>query len=70
VRLAAAGTLGALAAAFALLNLNDVKVHWLIATGKTPLIVVIAVAFVLGAVADRLLIIRGRRRQRPPDAAP
>jgi uncharacterized integral membrane protein len=68
MRLAASATLGALVAAFALLNLGDVKVHWLIATGKTPLIIVIAVAFVLGVIADRLLIIRGRRRQRPPDS--
>jgi uncharacterized integral membrane protein len=60
-QIAAAG-LGALITAFALLNLGDVKVHWLIATGRTPLIVVIAVAFLFGVVVDRL-VIRARRKR-------
>jgi uncharacterized integral membrane protein len=62
-RLAAAGLVGAVITAFALLNLGDVKVHWLVATGKTPLIVVIAFAFVLGILVDRLAI-RARRKRR------
>jgi Flp pilus assembly protein TadB len=62
-RLIAAGVLGALIAVFALLNVGDVKVHWLIATGHTPLIVVIALAFILGMLVDRLLI-RARRKRR------
>ena len=45
-----------------LLNLGDVKVHWLVATGRTPLIVVIALAFVLGMIVDRL-VIRARRKR-------
>lgn len=61
-RMVAAALLGALVAIFALLNLDDVKVHWLFATGRTPLIVVIVLAFVLGAALDRLFVIRGRRR--------
>ena len=63
-RLISAAVLGAVVAAFALLNLGDVKVHWLVTTGQSPLILVIAVAFVLGVAVDRLLVIRGRRRQR------
>ena len=63
LRLIAAGLLGALIAVFALINLNDVKVHWLIATGRTPLIVVIVLAFLLGILADRLLLARARRKR-------
>ena len=62
-RVAAAGLIGAVITAFALLNLGEVKVHWLVATGKTPLIVVIAFAFVLGLIVDRLAV-RARRRRR------
>lgn len=63
-RLISAGVLGALVTAFALLNLGDVKVHWLVTTGRTPLIVVIALAFVLGIIVDRLVIRARRRRAR------
>jgi uncharacterized integral membrane protein len=58
----AAVLIGTLVAVFALINLNDVKVHWLIATGQTPLIVVIVLAFVLGILADRLLLARAKRK--------
>ena len=60
----AAGVVGAIIAAFALLNLDDVKVHWLVTTGQTPLIIVIAFAFVLGMLVDRL-VIRARKKRRP-----
>jgi len=64
-RLTAAALIGALVAAFAVVNLNDVKVHWVITTGQTPLIVVIVLAFLLGVVADRLLLLaRAKRRRR------
>jgi uncharacterized integral membrane protein len=63
-RVVAAGVLGAIIAAFALLNLDNVKVHWLVTTGQTPLIVVIAFAFILGMVVDRL-VIRARKKRRP-----
>ena len=62
-RLVAAGIIGALIAAFAVVNFNHVKVHWIITTGQTPLIIVIAVAFLLGMLVDRLLI-RARRKRR------
>jgi len=63
-RLIAAVILAALVTAFAVANLDDVKVNWLIGTGQTPLIVVIAVAIVLGILVDRLIIFRAKRRQR------
>lgn len=61
-RLISAAVLGAVITAFALLNLDHVKVHWLIATGQTPLIVVIAFAFLLGMLVDRLVIRAKRKR--------
>ncbi len=49
---------------FAVLNLNQVKVNWIIGSGKAPLIVVIVISLLVGIVltygADRL----GRRRRR------
>ena len=62
-RVIAAGVIAALVVVFALINLNDVKVHWLIATGQTPLIVVIGLAFLLGIVADRLLLARAKKKR-------
>ena len=62
-RLIAAAIVGALITVFAVVNLNDVKVHWVFATGQTPLIVVIGIAFVLGVMVDRL-VIRARRKRR------
>jgi uncharacterized integral membrane protein len=62
-RVIAGGVVGAIVVVFAVINLNDVKVHWLIATGQTPLIVVIALAFLLGIVADRLLLARAKRKR-------
>ena len=61
-RMIAAVLIGAVVAVFAVINLGDVKVHWLIATGQTPLIVVIVLAFGLGILADRLLLVRAKRK--------
>jgi uncharacterized integral membrane protein len=42
---------------FAVLNLKDVKVDWIVGSGKAPLIIVIVVSVLIGAVlsyfADR-----------------
>ena len=62
-RLIAVGIIGALIAVFAIVNLDQVRVHWLVTTGKTPLILVIGVAFLLGIVVDRLAIRARRKRQ-------
>ena len=63
-RVILAAVVGALVAVFALLNLNDVKVHWLFATGQTPLIVVVVLAFLFGVLTDRLLLALARRKRR------
>jgi uncharacterized integral membrane protein len=53
---------GGLIVAFALLNRKDVEVNWILGTWSTPLIVVIAISFLLGLAGGFLL--RGRRRGR------
>ena len=58
-RTIAAFGLGGLGAVFAVLNFDDVDVNWVFGTWSTPLIVVIALSFVLGAGAG-LLIARRR----------
>jgi len=63
-QLVAAGIIGALVAAFALANLGNVKVHWLFWTHETPLIVVVVLSFLLGILADRLVLVRAKRKQR------
>ncbi len=63
-RLVASAIIGAVVAAFALLNLDNVRVHWIVATGQTPLILVIVLAFLLGMAADRLFVVRAKRRRR------
>jgi uncharacterized integral membrane protein len=49
--------------AFALLNLNQVRVHWILGSGHAPLIIVIVISLLVGVVltyfADRL----SRRRR-------
>ena len=62
-RTAAAAILGAVAAAFAVINLDDVEVDWLVGSWQTPLIVVIVISMLLGAGLDRLLVRRARKRK-------
>ncbi len=61
-----AGGMIALAAVFilfALLNLNEVKVNWIVGSGHVPLIIVIVISLLVGIVltysAERL----GRKRR-------
>ena len=61
-RLVAGTILGALAAAFALLNLDKVEVNWILGSGRTPLIIVIAVSFALGAGLSSLLTAKKKRK--------
>lgn len=62
-RLAVVAVLAALATAFALLNLNHVKVNFIVVTRHPPLIVVIviclAAGYIIGAITSRQL---ARRR--------
>ena len=48
-RLVVVAGVSALAALFAVLNLDEVEVNWIVGTFDTPLIVVIAVSIVVGA---------------------
>jgi uncharacterized integral membrane protein len=48
-RTVAAVGLGGLAAAFAVLNVEEVEVNWILGTWSTPLIIVIAVSLLIGA---------------------
>jgi uncharacterized integral membrane protein len=47
---------------FALVNFDKVKVHWIVTTSSTPLIVVIVLSFLLGVAADRIAVRRARRK--------
>jgi uncharacterized integral membrane protein len=49
-RRAALIILAALITAFAVLNLGDVKVNWIVGSGRAPLIIVIAVALLVGVL--------------------
>jgi uncharacterized integral membrane protein len=54
VRLVAVAAASALAALFAVLNLEEVEVNWIVGTWDTPLIVVVALSMVLGAALGYL----------------
>jgi uncharacterized integral membrane protein len=49
LRTVAAFGLGGLGALFAVLNVDEVEVNWILGTWSTPLIIVIALSFVMGA---------------------
>jgi uncharacterized integral membrane protein len=51
--------LGAVVALFAVLNLDEVKVSWIVGTWQTPLIIVISISVIVGAAIGWLL---ARRR--------
>ena len=48
---------------FAVLNTDEVKVHWIFGTTETPLIIVIAVSAIVGAV---LALFAQRQRGKRP----
>jgi len=58
-RQVAAVALAAVGGVFAAVNLDDVKVNWILGTWKTPLIVVIALSLVIGSALGFLV---SRRR--------
>jgi uncharacterized integral membrane protein len=68
-RLTAAAVLGALVVAFAVVNLSNVKVDWIVGSAHSPLILVIAVSVLIGAGIDRLAVRRARTRSKSPDAS-
>ena len=58
-RQVAALVLAALGIAFAVLNLDEVKVNWILGNWRTPLIIVIALSMLVGAALGFLV---SRRR--------
>jgi uncharacterized integral membrane protein len=62
LRLLGAVIAAVLVTVFAVVNVDEVEVNWLVGTWSTPLIVVIAVSTLFGAALDRLLQVRSRRR--------
>lgn len=64
MRLICAGGLGALAVAFALLNVSKVEVDWIVTSSHTPLIIVIAVSLLAGAALGFLAARRSAKTQR------
>jgi uncharacterized integral membrane protein len=58
----AAVAVGALLIAFGLSNRNDVPIDWLVGTTNTPLIVVIVVSALLGAILGAAAV-RGRSKR-------
>ena len=61
-RVVAAAVLGALFALFAVLNSQSVRVHWLVTTTTLPLIVVIVLGALIGALVYGLITWRHRRQ--------
>jgi uncharacterized integral membrane protein len=47
---------------FAVLNFDDVKVHWIIGSGRAPLIIVIVISLLVGIVLTHFAERRSRRR--------
>jgi uncharacterized integral membrane protein len=62
-RTIAAAVLGGLIVLFAVLNLDEVEVNWIVATWETPLIVVIAVALAIGGALGYLVSVRRKGRR-------
>ncbi len=67
-RLTAGLILGGLGLVFALINLGDVKVDWIVGSAHSPLILVIVVSVLIGVGIDRVVVRRARKRAKPPDA--
>ena len=57
------GVMSGLGVVFAVLNLDEVSVNWIIGTWDTPLIIVIAISVLVGAALGYLA---ARRRQSAP----
>jgi uncharacterized integral membrane protein len=55
--------LAALLIAFAVLNLNQVKVDWIVGSGHAPLIIVIVISVLVGIVFTHLVERVGRKRR-------
>jgi uncharacterized integral membrane protein len=65
-RLVAGLILAAVGLAFALVNLRNVKVDWIVGSAHSPLILVIAVSVLIGVGIDRVVVSRARKRRKSP----
>ena len=65
-RLIAGLILGGVGLAFALVNLSNVKVDWIVGSAHSPLILVIAVSVLIGVGIDRVVVSRARKRIKSP----
>jgi uncharacterized integral membrane protein len=61
-RLIAGLVIAGLGLAFALVNLGNVKVDWIVGSAHSPLILVIIVSVLIGVGLDRVLVRRARKR--------
>jgi uncharacterized integral membrane protein len=66
-RLVAGLILAGVGLAFALVNLGNVKVDWIVGSAHSPLILVIVVSVLIGAGIDRIAVSRARKRSKTPD---
>lgn len=48
---------------FAVLNVKDVEVNWIFGSFETPLIIVIAVSFLVGVLLTHFAELRSRRKR-------
>ena len=48
---------------FAVLNVKDVEVNWILGKSSTPLIIVIVVSFLVGVLLTHFAELRSRRRR-------
>ena len=55
--------LAAIFISFAVLNLNQVRVHWIVGSGHAPLIIVIVISVLVGSVLTHFAERVGRRRR-------
>jgi uncharacterized integral membrane protein len=62
-RAAVPALLAAILIAFAVLNLNQVKVDWIVGSGHAPLIIVIVISVLIGIVGTHLAERVGRKRR-------
>jgi uncharacterized integral membrane protein len=63
-RMIAAGVLGAVLVVFAVLNSQDVRVHWLVTSSTAPLIIVIVICGAVGFAVGWLVSRRSARNDR------
>jgi uncharacterized integral membrane protein len=69
LRLVLVGLLSGLAVAFALLNTGHVEVDWILGSWSTPLIVVIVVSLLVGALLGFTVAKRAGQSRRAPARA-